>query len=189
MGAIPEGADKSNTTLTGSGARSVESSPQSRPRKASLHTSDVSTAETGNPIKQGSKNSTPSSSPRQKSPGKNRNGDGSKAQGAQKNGRVNSNHRDVHGKSPRATVEICLADIAKIVKSEVTHPESSANMDGAECKKKKGGKKSVPLWSTNSSRGDSRGSQQAKSKPIAVPSTIDEAGPLLDTTRVRLQAS
>ncbi|KAF9365325.1 hypothetical protein BGX34_010451 [Mortierella sp. NVP85] len=193
MGAIPEDAaihSKSNTTLTGSGTRSVQSSPQSRPRKASMHTSDVSTAETGNHSKQGSKTSTPSSSPRQKSPGKNRNGDGSKAHGAQKNGRVNSSHRDVHGKSPRATVELCLADIAKIVKSEVTHPESSANMDGAECKKKKGGKKSVPLWSTNSSRGDSRGgSQQAKSKPIALPSTIDEAGPLLDTTKARLQAS
>jgi hypothetical protein len=68
-------------------------------------------------------------------------------------------------------------------------------MTGGEHKKKKSGKKSV-LWSTNSNRGDSRGTHpltkqqhhwtdQTKAKPMVLPTAIDEAGPLLDTTRAR----
>ncbi|KAG0372081.1 hypothetical protein BGX24_000777 [Mortierella sp. AD032] len=93
----------------------------------------------------------------------------------QKNGRSGAgSHRESssHGsKAPRATVELCLADIAKTTphlftnnKAEATLSDSSDaaasagggdTSEGADAaKKKKAGKKSL-LWSTNSNRGES----------------------------------
>lgn len=99
--------------------------------------------------------------------------------GRQKNGRSsNGGHRESGGhgsKAPRATVELCLADIAKTTphlfagsKSEAAVSETSDAtpsvsvgsggdvLEGAAdaAKKKKAGKKSL-LWSTNSNRGES----------------------------------
>ncbi|KAG0256271.1 hypothetical protein BGZ95_005543 [Linnemannia exigua] len=93
----------------------------------------------------------------------------------QKNGRSGAGgHRESGGhggKAPRATVELCLADIAKTTpqlfansKGEATLSDSSdaaVSAGGADAsesadaaKKKKTGKKSL-LWSTNSNRGES----------------------------------
>lgn len=208
MNAIPENAKVPNVSRERSGTTTLESGAAERsPHNRSRHAQVTSTESTGHHGhgKHGdrptsSKNpASPSSSPRQKASGKGRNGDSPKAQGAQKNGRVNANHRDggYGGKAPRANVELCLADIATIVnKSETPHTEPSDNMNGGEHKKKKSGKKSNVLWSTNSNRGDSRGTHpltkqqhdwtdQTKAKPMVLPTAIDEAGPLLDITRAR----
>lgn len=106
-------------------------------------------------------------------------GGNNSSHGRQKNGRSgNGGHRESGGhgsKAPRATVELCLADIAKTTphlfagsKSETTLSECSDvaasvpvgaggdMLEGAAdaAKKKKTGKKSL-LWSTNSNRGES----------------------------------
>ncbi|KAF9149041.1 hypothetical protein BG015_009194 [Linnemannia schmuckeri] len=105
-------------------------------------------------------------------------GGNNSSHGRQKNGRSgNGSHRESGGhgsKAPRATVELCLADIAKTTphlfagsKSETALSESSdaassvsigtagdALESSDAAKKKKAGKKSL-LWSTNSNRGES----------------------------------
>ncbi|KAF9935427.1 hypothetical protein FBU30_000025 [Linnemannia zychae] len=98
------------------------------------------------------------------------NNGGNSSQNRQKNGRSGAaNQNGGHGnKAPRATVELCLADIAKTTphlfsnnKSEMIVSDSSdatiASSDTADvtdaAKKKKTGKKSL-LWSTNSNRGE-----------------------------------
>ncbi|KAG0283651.1 hypothetical protein BGZ96_011957 [Linnemannia gamsii] len=95
----------------------------------------------------------------------------------QKNGRSgNGSHRESvgHGiKTPRATVELCLADIAKTTphlfagnKSDTTLPDSmdaagasvgagGDAFDGSDAAKKKRASKKSLLWSTNSNRGES----------------------------------
>ncbi|KAG0310714.1 hypothetical protein BGZ99_000182, partial [Dissophora globulifera] len=91
-------------------------------------------------------------------------GDGSKTQGGQKNGRVGGANRDGarSAKAPRTTVELCLADIAKIVNKSELVPSVAAEpvTRGGESIRKKGSKKSV-LWSTNSNRGESRGNHHS----------------------------
>ncbi|KAG0248260.1 hypothetical protein BG011_000267 [Mortierella polycephala] len=182
-----------------------------RSRKADIQLHDDSAGSTALATKQGEKSLTSngaagsSSSRSKKSSNKSHGGDGSKNGSGQKNGRSGASGRDPHGgKAPRATVELRLADIAKItpqlLKPEVSQSELSvgagAGTDSNECKKKRGGKKSV-LWSTNSNRGESRGnhvpakaqqqqqqqqqdtSDQTKSKPMTVPVESGEAGPRL----------
>ncbi|KAG9326927.1 hypothetical protein KVV02_001877 [Mortierella alpina] len=174
-----------------------------RPRQSSIHTSDETAATTlalavqaerflapGTSLSSSSSSLSPASTQSRSSKPSNKShgGIGSKGSGSQRNGRSGGPGRDgSHGsKGPRAAVELCLADIAKIApqlmtanKLETFSSESSgAGVDGGEPKKKKCNKKSV-LWSTNSNRGESRGahapskaqdqSEQARTKMIVVP--------------------
>ncbi|KAF9132925.1 hypothetical protein BGW39_011013 [Mortierella sp. 14UC] len=169
-------------------------SGSNRPRRSSVHSSDstsgshFSTAKHGDKSKPpGSPSSTNNSQRRSKpSAAKGNGSEGSKGNSngsgnnnnsnhsRQKNGRSGTGgHRESGGhggKAPRATVELCLADIAKTTphlftnsKSEATLSDSSdaaastggdALEGGDAAKKKKAGKKSL-LWSTNSNRGES----------------------------------
>ncbi|KAF8939631.1 hypothetical protein BGZ58_009132 [Dissophora ornata] len=185
--------------LSSNGATAIaEGITKNRPRKASVHTHEEPSGLSLAVGKQGDKAamsrnvSSPSSPSRHKS-GKGHGGDGSKGHGSQKNGRSNVIHRDGShgGKAPRAAVELCLADIAKIVNKPDSAQTDSENtgMEGSDWRKKKGAKKSV-LWSTNSNRGDSRGGhhgskqqdcmEQAKARPTVVSTEHDEAGPRID---------
>ncbi|KAF9332961.1 hypothetical protein BGZ91_011491 [Linnemannia elongata] len=106
-------------------------------------------------------------------------GGNNSSHGRQKNGRSgNGGHRESGGhgsKAPRATVELCLADIAKTTPHLFAGSKSETALSGSldaavsvpvgaggdmlegtadAAKKKKTGKKSL-LWSTNSNRGES----------------------------------
>ncbi|KAF9116137.1 hypothetical protein BGX27_004720 [Mortierella sp. AM989] len=185
----PANAMSGNSSIESSAA--VEASLQNRPRKASIHVHDDSTNPTMTLGKQGTKAPAPKAfvlpppPTRPKSSNKVHNGDGSKGHAGQKNNRSNGASRDGShgGKAPRATVELCLADIAKIVnKSELPQPISgNTETEGIDCKKKAAGKRNV-VWSTNSNRGESRGSHSARS--VAGPGEFDEAGPRVDITRI-----
>ncbi|KAG0358075.1 hypothetical protein BC939DRAFT_1683 [Gamsiella multidivaricata] len=190
----------SGKALAEGNAVGVEGPAQNRPRKSSIRTRDDTAGSSMTVGKQGERNGTsrppsspPASPPRHKSTGKSHGGEGPKGHGGQKNGRANGNNRDGGhgGKVPRAAVELCLADIARIVnkpESTQTGPIGTAG-DSTECRKKKGGKKSV-LWSTNSNRGELRGNhqglkqqdsaEQAKARSIVVPAELGEAGPGID---------
>ncbi|KAF9574776.1 hypothetical protein EC968_005562 [Mortierella alpina] len=180
---------------------------QTRPRQSSFHSGDETgatslalavqaerflapgTSLSSSSLSSSSSSSSASTQSRSTKPSnKGQGGSGSKGNGSQRNGRSGGTSRDgTHGtKGPRAAVELCLADIAKIApqlmatsKPETLSYESSgAGVDGGELKKKKCSKKSV-LWSTNSNRGESRGahapskaqdqSEQTRTKMIVVP--------------------
>ncbi|KAF9918272.1 hypothetical protein BX616_009664 [Lobosporangium transversale] len=113
----------------------------------------------------------------------------------QKNGRSSGYDRDgtQGSKGPRATVELCLADIANIVKKsddhQLTRSSTQETNGGESSKKKKSGKRNV-LWSTNSNRGEPRSNHQnfkqevtehTKSKSMAVATGIEEAGSRVDS--------
>ncbi|KAF9361786.1 hypothetical protein BGX26_011781 [Mortierella sp. AD094] len=181
----------------------LEGPSHNRPRKASVHGRDDS----AKPIlplgKQSAKTAAPKSLPlppsptRPKSSIKGHGGDGHKGHSGQKNNRSTGATRDGShgGKVPRAAVELCLADIAKIVnKSDLPQLLStSVEADGVDCKRKAPGKKNL-LWSTNSNRGESRGGhpstrqqdavEQPKARTVAVPGEFDEAGPRVDVAGV-----
>jgi len=176
---------------------------QTRPRQSSLHSSDETEATTlalaaqaerllapgtSSSVSSTSSSSASTQSRSSKPSNKGHGGNGSKGSASQRNGRSGGPGRDGShaSKGPRAAVELCLADIAKITpqlmaasKPESVSSESSrAGVDGGELKKKKCSKKSV-LWSTNSNRGESRGAhapsktqdqaEQARTKMIVVP--------------------
>ncbi|KAG0016231.1 hypothetical protein BGZ80_009354 [Entomortierella chlamydospora] len=181
----------------------LEGPSHNRPRKASIHGRDDSVKPTLPLGKQSAKNGAPKSLPlppsptRPKSSTKGHGGDGHKGHGGQKNNRSTGATRDGShgGKVPRATVELCLADIAKIVNKSDLPQLLSTNVeaDGIDCKRKASGKKNL-LWSTNSNRGESRGShpssrqqdgvEQPKARLVAVPGEFDEAGPRVDVAGV-----
>ncbi|KAF9956740.1 hypothetical protein BGZ72_002533 [Mortierella alpina] len=188
------------------GATAGRQMRQTRPRQSSIHSSDGTEATTLALAAQAerlltsstslssssSSSSSLASASKQSRPSKVSNkghgGNGSKAGNSQRNGRSGGPGRDGGhgGKGPRPAVELCLADIAKIApqlvaasKPETPSSQSSgAGADGGELKKKKCSKKSV-LWSTNSNRGESRGthlppkvqdqSEPARTKMIVVP--------------------
>ncbi|KAG0086785.1 hypothetical protein BGZ93_011328 [Podila epicladia] len=92
--------------------------------------------------------------------GGNGNGNGNKQ------GRSSNNHSHSHnsnaptngsGRSPRSTVELSLADIApKALMSSANHASKDSESQKPGSDGKKGGNKRV-VWSTNSNRGESRG--------------------------------
>ncbi|KAF9425175.1 hypothetical protein BGZ76_003388 [Entomortierella beljakovae] len=165
---------------------SITEAPQSnRARKPSVHVREDSAKPIAMPGKQGSRSSPTkglivSSSPtRSKQSTKAQTLDGPR-NGGQKGSRSNAANRDGHhgSKTPRPTVELCLADIAKIVnKSELPQlPAVGAETDDTDFKKRKPGKKSV-IWSTNSNRGESRKQQEIFEQVIARPEESYKAGP------------
>ncbi|KAG0208440.1 hypothetical protein BGX33_006242 [Mortierella sp. NVP41] len=184
-----ESAEKESAVQTGTTAQSTGSN---RPRRSSINSFDGAPGSPSSATRQGDKSKTlgsPSStsnSQRRSKPstGKGNGTDGSKggngnsnsnnnnnSHSRQKNGRSGTgSHRENGGhgsKAPRATVELCLADIAKTTphlfagsKAETTLLETVDTaatgdaLEGNDARKKKGGKKSL-LWSTNSNRGES----------------------------------
>ncbi|KAG0211526.1 hypothetical protein BGX28_007750 [Mortierella sp. GBA30] len=179
------GAYAANRESRKDNATTSRQAKQSRSRQERVHSNDDTAATTLALAEQADKlsasssaalsSSSPSSSSTltrsSKSTNKNHGGNGFKGNGSQRNGRSGAASRDGHGaRGPRPAVELCLADIAKIApqllagnKTEDASEPSGTSVDGSE-KKKKCGKKSV-LWSTNSSRGDSRGNHAASKGP------------------------
>ncbi|KAG0314121.1 hypothetical protein BG000_005658 [Podila horticola] len=92
---------------------------------------------------------------------------GNSGSNANKQGRSNHNHNHNHnsnaptngsGRSPRSTVEFNLADIApKALMSSANLASKDSESQKAGSDGKKGGNKRNVVWSTNSNRGESRG--------------------------------
>ncbi|KAG9062613.1 hypothetical protein KI688_004915 [Linnemannia hyalina] len=167
----------SSDSTSGSGSHSSSTKQGDKPKAQGSPTSVNNSQRRGKPsATKGNSSEGPKSN---NTNGSSNHGGSGSSHGRQKNGRSgNGSHRESGGhgsKAPRATVELCLADIAKTTphlfagsKSETSLPESSdapssvfvgAGSDVLEvaadaAKKKKTGKKSL-LWSTNSNRGES----------------------------------
>ncbi|KAF9190901.1 hypothetical protein BGZ49_003593 [Haplosporangium sp. Z 27] len=176
----------------------VEVPLQDRPRKSSVHGRDDSpkpilSHETQSLRTASSKTSPSSLSPTRSKSSNSKGGDGYKSHGGQKNNRSNGTNRDNRygGKVPNATVELCLADIAKIVK-KTDLPQLLSNSVET---KKAAGKGSV-IWSTNSNRGGSRGGGHSSARSqnsgaggqtrsrsmVSSHGELEEAGPRFEIT-------